>query len=244
MNSKQILIADDEPNIQTMVRTCLVNDGYEVDQAYDGRAALNAITRSAPDLVLLDLAMPLMDGMALLSDLQDRHVIPQVRVVVMTAHGSTPTAVKAIRLGASDFLEKPFSPEDLRISIASVLDEPAAPGGERIGNYDDALSEIRRLLRSGKLAVAESLLRRAGPVTDMDARFLNLAGVVHEAHGRRFSARRFFQKALAADPAYQPATQNLWRQAEIEKDGHTDIPVALGDFSHVLTSGEMRMIHG
>jgi DNA-binding response OmpR family regulator len=126
MNRKRILIADDEPNIQTMVRMCLSTEGYDLDRAMDGRAALDAIRRVSPDLLLLDLAMPVMDGMAVLRELQDQRAIPGVRVVVMTAHGSVRTAVQAVRLGASDFLEKPFRPEDLRLSVASVLDESCA----------------------------------------------------------------------------------------------------------------------
>jgi DNA-binding response OmpR family regulator len=238
MNRKRILIADDEPNIQTMVRMCLATEGYELEVVSDGRAAMDAIRRLSPDLVLLDLAMPVMDGMAVLRELQDQRAIPGVRVVVMTAHGSVKTAVQAVRLGASDFLEKPFRPEDLRISVASVLDEAAAPGGERIENYDDVLSEVRDSLRAGKLDAAEALLMRAGTITDMDPGFLNLAGVIHEAHGRRGSAKRFFQKALVADPAYEPARQNIRRHQELDKNGATTIPVALGERASVLSSDE------
>ena len=236
MNRKRILIADDEVNIQTMVRMCLSTEGYDLDQALDGRAALDAIRRVPPDLLLLDLAMPVMDGMAVLRELQDQRAIPSVRVVVMTAHGSVKTAVQAIRLGASDFLEKPFRPEDLRISVASVLDESPAPGGERAENYDDVLRDVRDSLRAGKLDLAEALLMRAGTITDMDPGFLNLAGVIHEAHGRRVSAKRFFQKALIADPAYEPAQRNLRRHGELEKTGFSSLPVALGDRAPVLSN--------
>jgi DNA-binding response OmpR family regulator len=235
MNRKRILIADDEPNIQTMVRMCLATEGYEVELASDGRAAIDAIRRLSPDLLLLDLAMPVMDGMAVLRELQDQRAIPSVRVVVMTAHGSVRTAVQAIRMGASDFLEKPFRPEDLRISVASVLDEAPAAGGERNENYDDVLSEVRNSLRAGKLDAAEAQLMRAGTIADMDPGFLNLAGVIHEAHGRRSSAKRFYQKALASDPAYQPARQNLGRMQVIESGGISHGPVSLGDRASVLT---------
>jgi DNA-binding response OmpR family regulator len=236
MPRKRILIADDEPTIQTMVRLCLSTEGYEVDQALDGRAALDSIRRVVPDLLLLDLSMPVIDGMAVLRELQDQRAIPSVRVVVMTAHGSVRTAVQAIRLGASDFLEKPFRPEDLRISIASVLDETPLEAGERMENYDDVLREVRDSLRAGKLDIAESLLMRAGTIADMDPGFLNLAGMVHEAHGRRDSARRFFQKSLSVDSAYQPAASNLRRLAELDKSGASAIPVFLGDRASVVAA--------
>jgi hypothetical protein len=127
----------------------------------------------------------------------------------------------------------------LRISVASVLDESPAPGGERIENYDDVLGEVRDSLRAGKLDLAEALLMRAGTITDMDPGFLNLAGVIHEAHGRPGSAKRFFQKALVTDPAYQPAAQNLRRQGEIEKKGTTEIPISLGEKATVLSGGDL-----
>jgi DNA-binding response OmpR family regulator len=235
MTQKRILIADDEPNIQMMVQTCLSTEGYEVSAVSDGRAALDAIRRLAPDLLMLDLSMPLMDGISVLAELQDQRAIPSVRVIVMTAHGSVRTAVQAIRLGASDFLEKPFRPEDLRISVASVLDEEPAAGGERRENYDDMLGAVRDALRAGKLDAAESLLMRAGTITDMEPGFLNLAGVIHEAHGRRSSAKRFYQKAIASDPTYQPAKQNLTRLQVIERGGISHGPVSLGDRASVLT---------
>ncbi len=142
--------------------------------------------------------------------------------------------MQAIRLGASDFLEKPFRPEDLRISVASVLDEPISDAEVRNENYDDVLSAVRHALRAGKLDVAESKLMRAGTISDRDAGFLNLAGVIHEAHGRRASAERFYEKALQGDAAYQPARQNLDRLTVIQSGGITDAAVALGDCAPCL----------
>jgi len=235
MERKRILVADDEPNIQTMVRMCLSTEGYQVDLASDGRAALDSIRRLSPDLLLLDLAMPILDGMSVLRELADQRAIPAVRVVVMTAHGSVRTAVQAIRMGASDFLEKPFRPEDLRISVASVLDEPPAEGSSQIESYDDVLGEVRQLLRAGKLDAAESELMRAGTIADNDPGFLNLAGVIHEAHGRRSSAKRFYEKSLVADPTYVPAKQNINRLRTIEHGGQSHGPVSLGDRSPTLS---------
>jgi DNA-binding response OmpR family regulator len=240
MDRKRILIADDEPNIQTMVRMCLSTEGYDLEQVVDGRAAMDAIRRTPPDLLLLDLAMPVMDGNAVLRELQDQRAIPGIRVVVMTAHGSVRTAVQAIRMGASDFLEKPFRPEDLRISIASVLDETTVALSERAENYDTVLGEVRDSLRAGKLDLAEALLMRAGTISDMDPDFLNLAGVVHEAHGRAGSAKRFFEKALAVDETYEPARVNLMRNIETARKGSSKIQICLGEKAIVLSGGDVR----
>ena len=234
MNQKRILIADDEPTIQSMVRVCLAGDGYHVSVVSDGRAALDAVRKLSPDLILLDLCMPSLDGIGVLRALADQNAIPRVRVVVMTAHGSVQTAVQAIRLGASDFLEKPFRPDDLRISVASVLDEDANIRQHRVESYDQVLNRVRDSLRAGKLDMAEELMMRAGTITDNDPGFLNLAGVIHEAHGRRSGARHFFQKAVEADASYVPAKQNLRRCAELEKNGQSNLAVSLGETSAVL----------
>jgi DNA-binding response OmpR family regulator len=210
---------------------CLSTEGYDVKVVGDGRAALDEIRRWSPDLLLLDLSMPVLDGMGVLSALQDQRAIPAVRVVVMTAHGNVRTAVQAIRMGASDFLEKPFRPEDLRLSVASVLDEePTAPKRD----YNEVLRAVREALRAGRLDAAEAQLMRAGTIADMDPGFLNLAGVIHEAHGRRTSAKRFYQKAVTSDPCYLPARQNLGRISVIESGGVTDAAVSLGDQASVL----------
>ncbi len=143
MPTQRILIVDDDRNIQAMLRICLKDHGYEVGTAPDGREALEAIRLNCPSLVLLDLAMPVLDGMAVLTEL---HRMPRGaarRVVVVTAHGSVRTAIQAVRLGASDFLEKPFTPEDVRLSIASVLDETGVWGDEPIESYGNVLDLVR-----------------------------------------------------------------------------------------------------
>jgi DNA-binding response OmpR family regulator len=238
MSASKILVTDDEPNIKSMVSICLTGEGYEVALASNGREALESLRKQHVDLLLLDLAMPVMDGMAVLRELHDRPAAPTVRVIVMTAHGSVRAAVQAVRLGARDFLEKPFSPDDLRISVASVLDETRTGIVEPGATYDDVLAAVREALRGGKIADAESLLMTAGTITDSDPGFLNLAGIVHEAHGRRASARRFYQKALILSPSYGPARKNIARQDEIDRFGKTNQPIAFGDDAVVLTAME------
>jgi DNA-binding response OmpR family regulator len=229
MNSKLILVADDEPNIQRMVRVCLESEGYRVESVSNGRQALDFISREAPDLLLLDLAMPVLDGMSVLVELHERQRAPGSRIVVMTAHGSVRNAVQAIRLGASDFLEKPFAPEDLRLSIASVLDSTRTGLLEPGATYEDVLTAVRESLKSGKLAEAESLLMTAGTITDADPAFLNLAGIVHEAHGRPHSAIRFYQKSLRTNPTYEPAQNNLNRLNRLHDTSSTNRHVDFGE---------------
>jgi DNA-binding response OmpR family regulator len=115
---KRILIVDDEPNVRLVFRTALEATGYVVTEAADGDAALAQLRRLPTDLILLDLKMPVVDGMETLQRLRDTG--DETPVVVITAHGSVPDAVAAMKLGAVDFLPKPVSPVTLRAVVAGV----------------------------------------------------------------------------------------------------------------------------
>jgi two-component system, OmpR family, alkaline phosphatase synthesis response regulator PhoP len=232
MRNKKILIADDESNLQSLLSLCLTTDGYEVSLSSDGQQTMDALARERFDLLLLDLSMPVMDGLSVLRAMRELPTITAAKappVIVMTAHGSVRSAVLAIRLGAADFLEKPFSPDDLRLSIAAVLDEAprivARPGA----GYWQVLAAVPDALRAGDLNEAESLLMAAGTITDSDPCFLNLAGAVHEAHGRPASARRFYERALELEAGYQPARINLDRLNEIERVARKSRPAQAGE---------------
>ena len=123
MAAAVILVVDDDANIRLNVRYALEAAGYIVCEASNGAEAMQRIMHDAPDLMLLDLAMPAMDGMKVLAQMRSLWDQYPTRVIVASAHGTMKTAVQAMQLGASDFLEKPFTPEDLRLSIAAVLQE-------------------------------------------------------------------------------------------------------------------------
>jgi DNA-binding response OmpR family regulator len=232
MSSPTILVVDDEANIRTSVRLCLEGAGYVVWQASNGSEAMEQITRNPPDLMLLDLAMPIMDGMTVLAEMRSLWARYPTRVVVVTAHGSVKTAIQAIRLGASDFLEKPFIPEDLRLSVASVLRETPvdrSPCGE---GYTEVLEHVRQALQSRRFREAERELMKAGMITGDDPAFLNLAGVLHESHGRVEAAKKFYERAVARDRQYQPAQENLQRLSDLRRTGKTRRSIAFGEESN------------
>jgi len=116
-----VLIIDDEPNIRRMVGALLASEGFEVREAPDGATGVAQATESEPDLVLLDLMIPgLLDGMAVLERL--RAAYPDLPVVMMSGRAGLADAVKATRLGAVNFLEKPLSPEGVLVAINSALE--------------------------------------------------------------------------------------------------------------------------
>ncbi|MEO0108186.1 MAG: sigma-54 dependent transcriptional regulator [candidate division WOR-3 bacterium] len=115
----KILVVDDHAPTVNILARILTHEGYEVVAAYDGPAALARIKENDLNLVLLDLAMPGMDGLAVLREL--RNLRPSLPVVMMSAQGSISTAVEAVKLGAYDFLEKPFADERLLVSVRNAL---------------------------------------------------------------------------------------------------------------------------
>jgi len=108
MSSPRILVVDDEADIRGLVSEILAEEGYEVEVAADAAAARRACARQEPDLVLLDIWMPDMDGITLLREWSEKQTL-RCPVVMLSGHGTVETAVEATRLGAFDFVEKPLS---------------------------------------------------------------------------------------------------------------------------------------
>jgi two-component system, NtrC family, nitrogen regulation response regulator NtrX len=119
--SASILIVDDEESILTSLSDILRDEGYDVAVAKNGVDALRAYTMDPPDLMLLDIWMPEMDGMETLRRV--RELAPTAQVMMMSGHGSIETAVKAIKLGAYDYIEKPLSLENVTLRVKHALDQ-------------------------------------------------------------------------------------------------------------------------
>jgi len=117
---EHILVVDDEPAIQGTLRAVLEDEGYRVTTAGAGAEAIRLVTDEAPDLVFLDIWMPGMDGLETLAEL--KRVRPEATVIMISGHGTIETAVKATRLGAYDFIEKPMSLEKTLVSVTRALE--------------------------------------------------------------------------------------------------------------------------
>jgi DNA-binding response OmpR family regulator len=134
---KRILIADDDSSIRAALCATLEADGYDVEIAIDGRMAIEALLNNHFDLAILDLAMPHVDGLEVLKELQivrsGRAVPP---ILVLTAYGSVTAAVESARYGAIDFLHKPILPESLRASVRDAISGAThRPLVDRADNY-------------------------------------------------------------------------------------------------------------
>lgn len=119
--SASILIVDDEESICASLRSILEDEGYEVAVATNGNEALKIYATDPPDLMLLDIWMPEMDGLETLRRVKE--FVPTAQVMMMSGHGSIETAVKAIKLGAYDYIEKPLSLENVTLRVKHALDQ-------------------------------------------------------------------------------------------------------------------------
>jgi two-component system nitrogen regulation response regulator NtrX len=159
-----VLIVDDEPNIRRMVGALLASEGYEVRDAAEGAVGLVRATESVPDVVLLDLMIPgELDGIGTLARL--RETMPDVPVIMMSGKAGLSDAVKATKLGAFNFLEKPLSPEGVLLALASALElrrvrrearalrEDMGLAGEMIGT-SPAMDRVRELI--GRVAPTDA----------------------------------------------------------------------------------------
>ncbi len=120
MTGESILIVDDEKAIQTSLRGVLEDEGYRVAAVGTGSEALGRLAEEVPDLVLLDIWMPGMDGLEVLAEI--KRLRPDLAVVLISGHGTIETAVKATKLGAYDFIEKPLSLEKTLLAVARAVE--------------------------------------------------------------------------------------------------------------------------
>ena len=122
MTSKgRVVVIDDEVNAASALQTLLEEDGYEVARAHEGASGLQLLEKTDPDVVLTDLRMPGMDGLELLNRIKE--IRPETMVILMTAYGTVKTAVKAMKLGAEDYLGKPIDVEELEVILQRAVEK-------------------------------------------------------------------------------------------------------------------------
>ncbi|MGI5834985.1 MAG: response regulator transcription factor [Chloroflexota bacterium] len=198
MKKPTVLVVDDEPRILRFVRAELESAGFRVLTAANGFAALDVANIEAPDLVVLDVIMPGLDGFEVLKRLRSQSSIP---VILLTARGSDADKVRGLDLGADDYLTKPFSPDELSARVRAVLrrtasnnKQPAEPRldlGELIIDFDRRRVMVRDkevqmsrtewqllqqlALNAGKVMLHEDLLVRTwGPEYRDDMEYLRV----------------------------------------------------------------------
>jgi len=119
--SKRILVVDDEPSIARLIKMSLSVDGYEAVTATSGFEAMERVEEKKPDLVILDIMMPGMNGYEVCAELKSKPETLNIKVVFLTAKGDSGDAERGFTLGAVDYIIKPFDPEELLEKVRSIL---------------------------------------------------------------------------------------------------------------------------
>ena len=132
---KKILAVDDEKHIVRLVEVYLQRAGYEVITAYDGREALEKVKSESPDLIVLDVMMPYMDGFEVLRTLKADETYKDIPVIMLTAKAQDADVFRGWQSGVDCYLTKPFNPMELLTFVKRIFDSQDGGGGEDSGRY-------------------------------------------------------------------------------------------------------------
>jgi FixJ family two-component response regulator len=221
--SAKILIVDDERNVRLTYRAALESCPYEIYEADCGRAALaESITRK-PDLAILDLRMPDMYGIELLTAMRNMSV--ETPAIIITAYGDIPNAVLAMKQGAIDFLQKPILPEELRNIVKDVLlrHQPETEAAkDEPPNFNLSIRRAKRAINLQDFPTARKHLADALESIPNSPVAFNLAGVMHEIQKDYDQAKRCYGQAIRLDKDFEPAQQNMRRIFELFNFGSSE----------------------
>src|SRR3989339_575841 len=185
MSGKRILIVDDDARTVELVRLYLNRDGHKVMTAYDGNEALRLARESHPDLIVLDLMLPGIDGLEICRGLRAESDVP---IIMLTARATDDDRLAGLDTGADDYVTKPFSPRELAARVRAVLRRlPGERGPEKIGHGDLTINFLKH----------EAFLE-GKPLNLTPIEFKVLGALVKEP-GRVFSRAQIIEKALGHD---------------------------------------------
>ncbi len=194
----RVLVVDDQPNMRATTALMLRQAGYEVEEAASGPEALEAASNRPVDVVITDLRMTPMSGLELVAQVRD--LAPSTQVLVMTAYGSVESAVEAMRLGAADYLQKPFSEEELLVRVARAVERRRLLA--EVAVLTDEFRERYKLENIiGRSTILRELLARVVRIAPTDATVL-ITG--ESGTGKELIARAIHANSLRAGHPFVP----------------------------------------
>jgi DNA-binding NtrC family response regulator len=206
-----ILVVDDERNIRNNLGMVLEAEGYKVDKASNGDDALLRVKEGLYDIAFVDIRMPKMDGLELLRYL--RGLRPKMPVVMLTAYGTVSRAVEAMKLGAVDFLEKPFDPKTISLLCQEILER------QKIGTSStvDELLHLAELARERKAYTEARVYLKIAIQRDVTRPEPHYQlGELAESEGHTSHAVHYYYMALDAQPTFEPARDALKRLGRLD----------------------------
>jgi DNA-binding response OmpR family regulator len=211
-SKRHILVVDDEKNIRLTVQHSLVAADYEVDTASNGLEGLQKFREGHYDLILMDLRMPQINGIEMLREIRERD--QETAAVVITAYLTIDTLLEAFSLGVSDYIRKPFSPNDVRETVRRVLSRERLdlqhPPTEAAGSLELA----RKALAKHDIEQAMTLARQAIEVNSNNPDAHAFLGILQHLSGDAHAAEQSFREALLLDPQHQLSRDYLfWTQS-------------------------------
>lgn len=185
MNCKKVLIIEDEKSIADIIRFNLVKEGFEVDIAHDGKTGLDKALSAKPDLVLLDVMLPVMDGFHVCKKIRECSTVP---IVMLTAKEEEVDKVLGLELGADDYITKPFGMRELIARIKANIRRT-----DLMSNLQDAPSNVREF---GNLAIDLNRyeVRKNGEPLDLTLREFELLKYLAERENRVFSREQLLEE--------------------------------------------------
>jgi DNA-binding NtrC family response regulator len=216
MKTTSVLIVDDEKNIRQTLSQALESPTLEPDTAVNGEEALTKLEGKHYGVILLDLKMPGMDGMEVLRRV--RQMRPDIAVIIITAHGTIESATEAMKLGAVDFIQKPFAAKEIRALVSKVLDRGLLEA-DKARSYEEHIELAKRFIGGQEFGTAEAHVRLAIAADTSKPEAFNLLGVLMELRGDWLAALKQYRAALALDPTCKAADENLHRVATLQQVG-------------------------
>ena len=184
---RQVLVVDDEPHIRTVLRGYLEADGFTVSEAADGETAVRQVRQHAPDLVLLDVMLPGIDGLEVLRQVR---VFSDVYVILVTARSEEVDKLVGLGVGADDYVTKPFSPREVTARVKAVLRRDRGPR--------DAAGPVLRF--DGLTIDRDSReIRADGVAVNLSALEFDVLTALADAPGRVFSRRQLLESVWGYD---------------------------------------------
>jgi DNA-binding NtrC family response regulator len=207
----RILVVDDERNIRNNLSMVLESAGYQVDASGDGDDALTKCKARHYDMAFVDIQMPKMGGLELLRYL--RTLRPNLAVVILTAYGTVGSAVEAMKLGAVDFLEKPFDPKVLLLLCEEIIQRQKMSKSVSI----DDLLHLAELARERKAYVEARVYLKTAMMREVTRpEPYYWLGYISELEGDKRRAMQYYSLALDASQTFQPAHDALKRLGHVE----------------------------
>jgi len=174
------------------------------------------------------MKMPKMGGMEVLRRIKEDW--PNIRVIIITAHGTIESAVEAMKLGAVDFIQKPFSPDDIRELVKSVLKHETLAEEQKV-DYHSLIELTKRHILDRRFGAARETVRKAIALDPAQPEAYNLFGALLETNGNMFEAQKFYLAAMDIDPKYKPAEVNLKRTISWKKSDKITLGSDENEFS-------------